>query len=153
MIDSQLRELSLRVDSMAAELRRLGNLIAGGRTAREAIARSQREIYIRDRQPEIMGCLKAFIASYPDDRLTLEVMLSRLRAAWADEARLLFIGILERNRSHIGTTDLGGILLKHPTTLHKQKERFIYRFENDSEFVELYDKVETAWLSKMQSHG
>ena len=85
----------------------------------------------------------AFVATYPDRRLTADVLRSRSRQAWMVEARRIFVWLLDKTRPDITAVDIGALWSRDGSTITHLR----MSFDRSGMSVERLEQIEEAWLA------
>ena len=144
-IDKAVTRIVRQMQNMSLELARLSRIVAGGAASETRLetARS-RKAFAQQQRAALQSMQDAFVAIYPDKRLTADVLRSRSRQAWMVEARRIFVWLVDRTRPDITAVDIGALWSRDGSSITH------LRTSSDPNTVDLekLEWIEEAWLQE-----
>lgn len=148
-IHEYLRRIDKRIADMfddihALRLAATRSVMGGPRITRTGTVTNRRDF--ENSQMALLRKLEAaFIAVYPDTRLTLAVLRCRGRPDWMVDARSRFVVLVKKWRPDITSAQLAYNWSKDPTT--------IYHLHLRGDGLPEADAMEDQWLSELKTAG
>jgi hypothetical protein len=119
---TEVRSLTLKLDTTLAEVRVIKAIALGGRTTLEAAVRSQRRMIQADAQRELEGFERSFLRATDYD-CTAAMLRSTNQAAEAVFHREAFAWLVEHHIRHLGWATVAAYLGRDPSGLYRAARR------------------------------
>ena len=143
-IDKAVTRIVRQIQDMSLELARLSRIVAGGAASETRLKTARSRLAFAQQQRTALQLLQdAFVATYPDRRLTADVLRSRSRQAWMVEARRIFVWLLDKTRPDITAVDIGALWSRDGSTITHLR----MSFDRSGMSVERLEQIEEAWLA------